>query len=38
MDANKNKKPMSSQIENYEEILEELYNDKSDRDNRVYWQ
>lgn len=29
---------MSSQIENYEEILDELYNDKSDRDNRVYWQ
>lgn len=38
MDANKDKKPMSSHIENYEEILEELYNDKSDRDNRVYWQ
>ena len=30
MDANKDKKLMSSKIENYEEMLEELYNDKSD--------
>lgn len=37
MDANKKQQPVTQKIEGYEEMLEELYNDKEDRDSRMYW-